>query len=250
MSSMLSKSMSLSSSSSFMLPSVPRKTFTNGLRWVPARTMFIQTEVTPNEDALKFKPGCEVMGKRGTRNYASALDTYNSLLAKRLFAIDGVHSVFLGPDFITVTKHNDAAWTTMKPDIYASIMDFFAANIPVVSDSAEQPLDTAAQEGDSEVVLLIKELLETRIRPVVQEDGGDVEYRGFENGIVRLKLVGACSTCASSSATLKHGIENMLMHYIPEVVAVEPVVDREEAAGLQAFQDLEASLNKGGNDKK
>ncbi|KAF0852205.1 mitochondrial iron-sulfur cluster biosynthesis Nfu1 [Andalucia godoyi] len=213
-----------------------------GARFVPVRTMFIQTEVTPNDDALKFKPGREVMGKRGSRNYSSPLETFNSLLAKRLFAIDGVHSVFLGPDFVTITKKPDATWATMKPDVYASIMDFFNANIPIIADDVEQPRDTAAQEGDSEVVLLIKELLETRIRPVVQEDGGDIEYRGFEAGIVKLKLVGACSTCSSSSATLKHGIENMLMHYIPEVVAVEPVVDKEEAAGNKAFDDFEKSI--------
>jgi Fe-S cluster biogenesis protein NfuA len=204
--------------------------------------MFIQTESTPNVDALKFKPGREVMGKNVTKNFSSALDAFSSPLAKRLFAIDGVLSVFFGPDFITVTKKSSDNWTIMKPDIYATIMDFFAANIPIVNEAAAQPSDTAPQEGDSEVVLLIKELLETRIRPVVQEDGGDIEFRGFENGIVKLKLVGACSTCSSSTATLKNGIENMLMHYIPEVVACEAVLDKEEQEGNRAFEELESNL--------
>lgn len=139
--------------------------------------------------------------------------------------------MFFGYDFITVTKSEDAGWDFLKPEIFAAIMDFYSSGQPLVMDSdALAATDTAIREDDSETVAMIKELLETRIRPAVQDDGGDIEYRGFdpESGIVSLKMQGACSGCPSSSVTLKSGIENMLMHYVPEVKGVEQELDDEE----------------------
>lgn len=147
---------------------------------------------------------------------------FRSPLARQLFRIEGVKSVFFGPDFITVTKENEELdWNLLKPDIYATIMDFFASGLPLVTE--ETPPGEAGSEEDDEVVAMIKELLDTRIRPTVQEDGGDVIYRGFEDGIVRLKLQGSCTSCPSSIITLKSGIQNMLQFYIPEVEGVEQV---------------------------
>ncbi|KAI9352637.1 hypothetical protein BDR26DRAFT_849605 [Obelidium mucronatum] len=159
-----------------------------------------------------------------------------SPLAKRLFRIDGVKEVFLGPDFITITKQEDAEWPLLKPDVYSSIMDHYSSGQPPV------PADTMIQPEDSEVVAMIKELLDTRIRPTIQDDGGDVEYMGFENGVVKLKLKGACRTCDSSVVTLKNGIENMLMHYVPEVTTVEQVFDEMETISNNEFQKLEKAL--------
>ncbi|XP_027721415.1 NFU1 iron-sulfur cluster scaffold homolog, mitochondrial isoform X3 [Vombatus ursinus] len=151
---------------------------------------------------------------------------FAGLRGRQLFRIEGVKSVFFGPDFITVTKESeDLDWNLLKPDIYATIMDFFASGLPLVN---EETLSTdAATEEDDEVVAMIKELLDTRIRPTVQEDGGDVIYKGFEDGIVQLKLQGSCTSCPSSIITLKNGIQNMLQFYIPEVEGVEQVVDDE-----------------------
>ncbi|XP_038973533.1 LOW QUALITY PROTEIN: nifU-like protein 4, mitochondrial, partial [Phoenix dactylifera] len=146
-----------------------------------------------------------------------------------LLSIDpGITRVFFGSDFITVTKSEEASWDFLKPEIFAAIMDFYASGKPLFLDSnAAASMDTAIHEDDSEIVAMIKELLETRIRPAVQDDGGDIEYRGFDpdTGIVKLKMQGACSGCPSSSVTLKSGIENMLMHYVPEVRGVEQELD-------------------------
>ncbi|NWS28296.1 NFU1 protein, partial [Polioptila caerulea] len=188
------------------------------------RGMFIQTQDTPNPNSLKFIPGREVLGAR-TMEFSTPAAAYCSPLARQLFRIEGVKSVFFGPDFITITKESeDLDWNLLKPDIYATIMDFFASGLPVVTDEAPRT-DTGASEEDDEVVLMIKELLDTRIRPTVQEDGGDVIYKGFEDGIVQLKLQGSCTSCPSSIITLKNGIQNMLQFYIPEVEGVEQVVD-------------------------
>ncbi|XP_068924994.1 NFU1 iron-sulfur cluster scaffold homolog, mitochondrial isoform X2 [Petaurus breviceps papuanus] len=151
---------------------------------------------------------------------------FTGLRGRQLFRIEGVKSVFFGPDFITVTKESeDLDWNLLKPDIYATIMDFFASGLPLVNE--ETLSADAATEEDDEVVAMIKELLDTRIRPTVQEDGGDVIYKGFEDGIVQLKLQGSCTSCPSSIITLKNGIQNMLQFYIPEVEGVEQVVDDE-----------------------
>ncbi|XP_029999010.1 NFU1 iron-sulfur cluster scaffold homolog, mitochondrial [Sphaeramia orbicularis] len=197
---------------------------------VPGRTMFVQTQDTPNPNSLKFIPGRIVL-ESGTMNFAGPRDAFCSPLARQLFRIDGVKSVFLGPDFITITKSDDnMEWKVIKPDVFAAIMDFFTSGLPVVNEDSKPSADTAPSDDDDEVVAMIKELLDTRIRPTVQEDGGDVVYRGFEDGIVKLKLQGSCTSCPSSIVTLKNGIQNMLQFYVPEVESVEEVKDEEEEA--------------------
>ncbi len=181
--------------------------------------MFIQTEPTPNPATLKFLPGIDVMG-RGTADFTDATGAARSPLATRLFAIDGVTGVFLGSDFITVAKTDGSDWQVVKPQVLAAIMDHFASGQPVVDLGAEDQASTGSDDG---IVMQIKELIETRVRPAVAQDGGDIIFRSFEDGIVYLHLQGACSGCPSSSATLKHGIENMLKYYVPEVMAVQSV---------------------------
>ncbi|KAK2837467.1 hypothetical protein Q5P01_014679 [Channa striata] len=202
--------------------------------WViPGRTMFVQTQDTPNPNSLKFLPGCTVL-ESGTMNFAGPRDAYCSPLARQLFRIDGVKSVFLGPDFITITKSDlNVEWKVIKPDVFAAIMDFFASGLPVVNEDSKPNADTAPSDDDDEVVAMIKELLDTRIRPTVQEDGGDVLYRGFEDGVVKLKLQGSCTSCPSSIVTLKNGIQNMLQFYVPEVESVEQVKDEDEEEAAQ-----------------
>jgi Fe-S cluster biogenesis protein NfuA len=182
--------------------------------------MFIQTEQTPNPATLKFLPGRTVM-ETGTANFTEpATAAARSPLAERLFALAEVSGVFLGGDFITITKSGDTDWFQLKPAVLAAIMDHFTAGLPVVTVTEE----TAASETeDDEVVSAIKELLETRVRPAVAQDGGDIIFEDFEDGIVYLHMQGSCSGCPSSTATLKAGIENMLRHYIPEVVEVRAV---------------------------
>ncbi|XP_018524502.1 NFU1 iron-sulfur cluster scaffold homolog, mitochondrial [Lates calcarifer] len=200
---------------------------------VPARTMFVQTQDTPNPNSLKFLPGRTVL-ESGTMNFAGPRDAFCSPLARQLFRIDGVKSVFLGSDFITITKSDSSMeWKVIKPDVFAAIMDFFTSGLPVVNEDSKPSADTAPSEDDDEVVAMIKELLDTRIRPTVQEDGGDVLYRGFEDGIVKLQLQGSCTSCPSSIITLKNGIQNMLQFYVPEVESVEQVKDEEEERDAQ-----------------
>ncbi|CAG8535104.1 5559_t:CDS:1 [Paraglomus brasilianum] len=206
------------------------------------RTMFIQTETTPNQDSLKFIPGVQVMQSGGTAEFLSIREAMTSPLAKKLFTIEGVTGVFFGPDFITVSKDTDTPWPIMKPDIYANIMDFFASGQPILTEE-QPPSDTAILPDDPEVVQMIKELLDTHVRPAIQEDGGDIEYRGFENGIVKLKLRGSCRTCDSSVVTLRNGIESMLMHYIPDVTGIEQVLDAEEEISQKEFEKLEKKLS-------
>ncbi|NP_001131382.2 NifU-like protein 4, mitochondrial [Zea mays] len=196
------------------------------------RTMFIQTQSTPNPQSLMFYPGKPVM-EIGSSDFPNARTAMTSPLAKSPFAIDGVTRVFFGSDFVTVTKSEETSWDCLKPEVFAAIMDFYSSGQPLFLDSnAAASMDTAIHEDDSEIVAMIKELLETRIRPAVQDDGGDIEYRGFdpETGTVKLKMQGACSGCPSSSVTLKSGIENMLMHYVPEVKGVEQEFDGDEEA--------------------
>lgn len=181
--------------------------------------MFIQTEFTPNPATLKFLPGVDVMTS-GTANFTGPEQASRSPLALRLFEIDGVDGVFLGSDFVTVTKMPTREWETMKPQILAAIMDHFTSGSEVIADGEEE--DVGGDDG-GEVAAQIKELLETRVRPAVAQDGGDIIFRGFEDGIVYLHMQGSCAGCPSSTATLKHGIENMLRYYVPEVVEVRPV---------------------------
>ena len=179
--------------------------------------MFIQTEQTPNPATLKFLPGCTVM-ESGTANFTDPSSASRSPLAEPLFALPEVTGVFLGADFITVTKNGDSDWHQLKPAVLAAIMEHFTAGRPVLR--AEAGADANAAEGgeeDDEVVSQIKELLETRVRPAVAMDGGDIIFHDFEDGVVYLHMQGSCSGCPSSTATLKAGIENMLRHYIPEV---------------------------------
>jgi len=185
--------------------------------------MFIQTESTPNPLTLKFIPGIAVMpqgAQAQTAFYTSAEAAKDSPLAQALFGIDGVSAVFLAADFLSVTRTDSMDWITLKPMLLHTIMDHFVAGRPVIIGKQDAEENT---EEDSEIVAQIKELIETRVRPAVAMDGGDIVYRGFHDGIVQLELHGACSGCPSSSATLKSGIENMLKHYVPEVVSVEAV---------------------------
>ena len=184
--------------------------------------MFIETEYTPNPATLKFLPGRDVAGATLTADFASPEAAERSPLASSLFTLPGVSRVFLGGDFVTVTKSDVADWQALKPQVLGSIMEHFVAGRPVLEGLADAATEDTAPE-DAEIVAQIKELLDTRVRPAVASDGGDIVFRGYRDGVVRLHMQGACSGCPSSSATLKHGIENMLRHYVPEVVAVEQV---------------------------
>jgi Fe-S cluster biogenesis protein NfuA len=184
--------------------------------------MFIETEGTPNPATLKFLPGREVMGL-STADFASPASAARSPLATAIFALPGVARVFLGGDFITVTKTDVITWQALKPQVLGAIMDHFVTGLPVIEGEADEFDEEDVDEADREVVDQIKELLDTRVRPAVAGDGGDIIFRGYRDGIVRLHMQGACSGCPSSTATLKHGIENMLRHYVPEVIAVEQV---------------------------
>lgn len=209
------------------------------------RELFIQTQNTPNPASMMFLPGSQVM-ESGSANFANAREAMASPLAKRLMVLDGVSGVFFGSDFVTVTKRESFTWPMLKPDIFAAIMDHLSSGQPLFEEAGAQKADTAIQDDDSDIVAMIKELLETRIRPAVQEDGGDITFTGFDepSGIVTLKMQGACSGCPSSAVTLKSGIENMLMHYIPEVKqVVEAPPDEAEQAGLSEFQKLEQQLS-------
>ncbi|MGA3401503.1 MAG: NifU family protein [Acetobacteraceae bacterium] len=184
--------------------------------------MFIETEGTPNPATLKFLPGRYVM-EAGTADFASPGSAARSPLAAALFDLAGVARVFLGNDFITVTKTDEIDWPALKPQILASIMEHFVAGRPTIEGDADELDEEDIDPADQEIVDQIKELLDTRVRPAVAGDGGDIVFRGYRDGVVRLHMQGACSGCPSSRATLKHGIENMLRHYVPEVVAVEQV---------------------------
>lgn len=212
------------------------------LAQTPHRTLFIQTQTTPNPDALKFFPGMPLLpatcAATASVEYLSGRSAHSSPLARKLFALDGITSVFFTPAYMTVTKARDASWAHLKPEVFSLLTEALNSGAPVVlgavgpdgvwrvqgagGEGTEEdegimaPADTQAEEGDSEVVSMIKELLDTRIRPTIQDDGGDIEYRGFDEqtGTVKLKLRGACRTCDSSTVTLKNGIESMLMHYV------------------------------------
>jgi Fe-S cluster biogenesis protein NfuA len=186
--------------------------------------MFIQTEQTPNPATLKFLPGRVVMAS-GTANFTDPeVAARMSPLAERLFALPQVTGVFLGADFITVTKAADGDWYLLKPAVLAVIMEHFTAGRPVaLVEIADNALTETRQEDEDEVVSQIKELLETRVRPAVAQDGGDIIFHDYADGVVYLHMQGSCSGCPSSTATLKAGIENMLRHYIPEVVEVQAV---------------------------
>ena len=186
--------------------------------------MFIQTEVTPNPDVLKFLPGRDVLGQ-GTREFRSAAEAQVSPLAMSIFDLDGVGRVFFGPDFLTVTKSDSLDWPQLKAPVLAAIMEHFSSNAPLLLEGAQATgHDSEVYEGDvAQIVAEIKDLLDTRIRPAVAQDGGDIVFNRFDadTGVVWLHMRGACAGCPSSSATLKSGVENMLKHYVPEVTRVE-----------------------------
>jgi Fe-S cluster biogenesis protein NfuA len=184
--------------------------------------MFIQTESTPNPATLKFLPGEAVLGQ-GTADFPVADTAGKSPLATRIFAVEGVTAVFLGSDFITVTKADGVDWDHVKPAILGAIMEHFQSGAPAIEGEAESAGHAAHDGPDSEIVGQIKELLDTRVRPAVAQDGGDITFHGFDRGVVYLHMQGACAGCPSSTLTLKMGIENLLRHYIPEVVEVRPV---------------------------
>ncbi|KAK1988284.1 scaffold protein Nfu/NifU N terminal-domain-containing protein [Colletotrichum cereale] len=230
------------------------------------RTIFIQTEQTPNADAIKFLPNHRILPENIATPFIEYLNPrstiappYPSPLAAQLMNIDGVTSVFYGADFITVSKAADANWAHIRPEVFALITEAITSGQAIVNVSEKKEGGVAGapgedqhhgeedslayDENDSEVVGMIKELLETRIRPAIQEDGGDIEFRGFtDEGIVLLKLRGACRTCDSSTVTLKNGIEGMLMHYIEEVKGVQQILDQEEEIALQEFAKFEEKL--------
>jgi Fe-S cluster biogenesis protein NfuA len=187
--------------------------------------MFIQTEATPNPATLKFLPGRDVMDG-GTLDMRSLAEAEYSPLARRLFAIEGVSGVFLGSDFISVSK-SQGEWQHLKPAVLGAIMEHFMSGAPVVEATSRANADGTADEffdpADAETVSTIKELLETRVRPAVAGDGGDIVFKGFRDGTVYLAMRGSCSGCPSSTATLKHGIQNLLRHFLPDVRQVEAV---------------------------
>ena len=184
--------------------------------------MFIQTEATPNPATMKFLPGRPVL-ESGTLDMPTREAAGQSPLAEKLFEIPNVGGVFFGADFISVTK-TDGEWQQMKPAILGAIMEHYMSGAPlVVSGAGEAAADEFFDEKDAETVATIKDLLETRVRPAVAGDGGDITFKGYKEGVVFLHMKGACSGCPSSTATLKHGIQNLLRHFVPEVVEVRPV---------------------------
>jgi Fe-S cluster biogenesis protein NfuA len=185
--------------------------------------MFIQTGSTPNPATLKFLPGMTVL-EAGTADFPSEDAATASPLARRIFASGGVAGVFLGNDFVTVTKAGDVEWDHIKPAILGAIMEHFQSGQPVIEGEGGGSAGHADHDGpDSDIVNQIKELLDTRVRPAVAQDGGDITFHGFDRGVVYLHMQGACAGCPSSTLTLKMGIENLLRHYIPEVLEVRPV---------------------------
>lgn len=198
-----------------------------------ARSLFVQTQTTPNPNSLQFIPGTAVLSSGGTHEFLTTKAALASPLALRLMGIEGVLSVFYGPDFVSVQKDEATPWSLIKPEVFSIIMEHFSSGAPLFrADSKEareeengEPEDTRILETDSEVVAMVKDLLATRIRPSIMEDGGDLEFLGMDedSGIVKVRLKGSCRGCSSSAVTLKSGIERMLMHYVPEVTTVEQV---------------------------
>jgi Fe-S cluster biogenesis protein NfuA len=189
--------------------------------------MFIQTEATPNPATLKFIPGRDVLDS-GTMEFTSPEAATRSPLAEKLFAVKGVTSVFYGSDFVTVTK-DDSDWQHLKPAILGAIMEHYMSGAPLLADGSatnDEARDEDAEffdEADTETVDMIKDLIETRVRPAVANDGGDITFRGFKDGIVYLNMKGSCAGCPSSTATLQHGIQNLLKHFVPDVIEVRPM---------------------------
>ncbi|KAK9481876.1 scaffold protein Nfu/NifU N terminal-domain-containing protein [Lipomyces starkeyi] len=230
-----------------LLPNASKRSNTfMGCDGVQRRTMFIQTANTPNQDALKFIPSTNILplGSR-TVEFVNGREAHSSPLARKLFAVDGVRSVMFGSDFITIEKDPFVSWAVLKPEVFSLLTEYLSSGAKIMLEETTMNEDTMPKEGDSEMVSMIKELIDTRIRPAIQEDGGDVEYKGLtDDGVVQLKLRGACRTCDSSSVTLKNGIEAMLMHYVDGVNGIEQVLDPEEEVSLREFEKFEQKLKK------
>ena len=190
----------------------------------PGKPMFIQTEATPNPATLKFLPGRTVMGEGAVADFPSAEQAGRSPLARALFETPEVSRVFFGSDFISITKR-EGDWKHLKPALLGVIMEHFTRGLPLIESAAEETDEASYGEGDPEVVAQIRDLIDTRVRPAVAQDGGDIIFKGFDGatGIVSLHLQGSCAGCPSSTMTLRNGIENMLRHYVPEVTAVQAV---------------------------
>ncbi|CAD6198095.1 unnamed protein product [Caenorhabditis auriculariae] len=205
------------------------------------RSMYIQMQETPNPMSMKFLPGVTVVSDSKTYDFTSAANARQSPLAMRLFRIEGVKSVFVGEDFVTITKRDETVdWALIRPDIFSTLADFFQSGKEAVKSVAAEA-GAAEAEEENETVSMIKEILETRIRPMVQEDGGDIIYVGFDDGVVKVKLQGSCTGCPSSSITLKNGIENMLSFYVPEVKQVIEVKTDEDDLVQRELDKFEKS---------
>ena len=203
------------------------------------RRLFIQVEDTPNLNALKFKPGQEVT------QHAQDISRSNaqvSPLAEYLYRIDGVLGVYFGPDFVSITKEEGSEWPVLKPQIFGTLTEYFQSKQPLYRDVSELNKDTEILESDTEIVKMIKTLIADRIRPYIQQDGGDINYVSYENGIVKVQLQGACKTCSSSVLTLKSGIESMMKHYVPEIKSVEQVLDEADEIIKNEFEKLDKKL--------
>ncbi|ODV80563.1 HIRA-interacting protein 5 [Suhomyces tanzawaensis NRRL Y-17324] len=201
------------------------------------RNLFIQTAETPNEQALKFLPSMKILADNETREFLSGREAACSPLALKLFTIDGVKSIMFGSNFITIEKADQATnWSLLKPEIFSILTEYLTNGTPIIVEDSSISSDMEISEDDDEIVSMIKELIFTRIRPAIQDDGGDIEFVNFEEttGTVYLRLKGACRSCDSSSVTLKNGIESMLKYYIEEVQAVEPVDD-----GIENAQEVQ-----------
>lgn len=192
-------------------------------------TMLIETEPTPNPSTMKFLPGREVMAA-GTRDFATPEEAEASPLADALFGLGDVEGVFFGRDFVSVTAAPGVAWSSLKPDVLSVLLDHFAGNMPLFRGGSAAGIQVPGEDemsgddpADADIIDQIKDLIETRVRPAVANDGGDIVYRGFQQGTVFLRMQGACAGCPSSTATLKHGIESLLKHYVPEVTEVRAV---------------------------
>lgn len=184
--------------------------------------MFIQTESTPNPATLKFLPGQSVLDM-GTADFPAPDTAATSPLATRIFTVEGVTGVFLGTDFVTVTKADGVEWDHIKPAVLGAIMEHYQSGRPAIEGERRESAHAAHDGPDGDIVRQIKELLDTRVRPAVAGDGGDIRFRGYKDGVVYLAMKGACSGCPSSTATLKHGIQNLLKHFLPEVQGVEQI---------------------------
>ena len=239
------------SASHMALPALASSSPNNTSWWQQqVRSIFIQTADTPNPESLKFVPtGVAVLeSEDGNGFYVTkndlATEIARSPLAKKLFAVEGIKAIYLGSDFVTVTKYTTAKWKLLRPEIFNILMTWADAGTPALLDQP-QVTDTTILDDDDEVVAMIKELIEARIRPAVQEDGGDIRYIDFDEstGMVTVQLAGSCVGCPSSSVTLKQGVENMLMHYIPEVTAVQ-ALEEETEEGAEEGEAKEVVVEK------